>query len=151
MAELGGGCKQPRGLGGIVHSGGERNIKNRKREHGIAVATVRREPVPLNGLALIQRHAEAVGVKLSKQRHGARIILLTDTPRRFREGREKIATLIGPVGHVRLLAASRRWGNHRDPGSRPWGWGWGLGLGCSRRSGGRRHGRRLGIKGNGCH
>src|ERR1700730_2643720 len=127
MAKLRGGRKQPRGLGAIVQSGAARNIEDRKREHGIAVATVRREPVPLNGLALIQRHAEAIGVKLSKQRHGARIILLTGTPRRFREGREKIATLIGPVGHVRLLAASRRWGNHRHPGGRPWGRGWGLG------------------------
>src|SRR5262252_8381669 len=91
VAQLGGGCKEPRRLGAVVQTAPARHVEDRKREHGIAVTAVRREPVPLDSLGIIQPHPKAVGIKFSEQRHGAHITFLIDTPRGLRKGREKIA------------------------------------------------------------
>ena len=87
MAELGGGGEQARRLGAVVQAGAAGDVEHRKREHGVAVAALGREPVPLRRLGVVQRNAEAVGIKFAEQRHGAWIAFFLDPPRRLRERR----------------------------------------------------------------
>ena len=153
MAELGGGGEQARRLGAVAQAGAAGDVEHRQREHGIAVAAVGREPVPLRGLGVVLRNAEPTGIKLAEQRHGARIALLVDALRRFREGGEEIAALIGAVGKVRLDAAARRRRRRRGGGLRGLGRreriaGEGAAPAAARRLGGWRRGwiiRSLGV------
>jgi hypothetical protein len=76
------------------------------------VASIRREPVPFRSFGIVACNAVAVGVELSQQRHRFDIAFLLDAPRRNRKCGHVEATLIGPIGHVRLMAVAWRRNAH---------------------------------------
>ena len=74
--------------------------EHREREHGIAVAAGGGELVPVRGLLVVLRHAEAVGIELAEQRHRLRVVLLARRACGEREGGEEIAALKRAEGEI---------------------------------------------------
>src|SRR5689334_7042983 len=91
-------------------------MEHGERKHCVAISSIRRETVPFRSFGIVACDAVAIGVKLAQERHRLDIAFLIDAPRRNRKCGHVEATLIGPIGHVRLTALAWRCSHGR------WGW-----------------------------
>jgi hypothetical protein len=100
-----------RAIGGAAASG---HLEHRQREHRLAIAARGGELVPLRGLLIVVRNAEAVGVKLAQQGHRLGIVFLLDPPHRLLEGAD-ITTRAG-IQRRQYPVRWRRWQVGLQPG-----------------------------------
>jgi hypothetical protein len=109
MAELGGGCEQPRRLFTVLGAAAPDHAEHCEREHRLAIAALGSDPVPLRRLVVVLHDAIAVGIELAQQRHRLGVTELL--PHRGCVERGKIiAALISAVGKVRHGSRGRRGG-----------------------------------------
>src|SRR4029079_10065999 len=85
-------------------------MEHGERKHCVAIASIRREPVPFRSFGIVACNAVAIGVQLAQERHRFDIAFLLDAPLRDRTCGHVEATLIGPVGHICLTAVAWRRG-----------------------------------------
>ncbi len=100
MAELGGRREQSHRFVFILQSSAAGDMEHGESKHRVHITAVCGELVPFNGLGVVARDAEAIGIKLAQQGHRFRIAVRVDPLRRFLEGGEVVSALKCPEGGI---------------------------------------------------
>src|SRR6185312_8332763 len=112
-AFFGSGLELPRGFLAVRDHAAALQVKETERGNRLAVAFLRRLPVPAKRDFVVLFDAPAAGVEFAEQRHRFRILFLLGAALRFVEGVDVVAALISAVGKVDVGCGLRRWSRRR--------------------------------------